>query len=302
MSAFERLEAGLLAHVATLRDERPVVDEPEAGGEARPERARQRRRRFWLGGAMGGLAAGAVAVAAVLPSSGPAPARVLSPQEAVAAAVTNLDSDGILEWTDVQGAAAQDPQKPGFTVTRWIDLRTPTDHSEFHRDVYEHPSMGRKVVSARLWNVGRTNWLDEGQVSKRTGKPIVRKTVVDQPPVADRYQNSPVDRLWKTLARAAEGKLPIRDAGILDGVPVVEVLDKREGFSTRMWISKEASPRLLKSRYRVAPPDGIRGEWTGGETKTLVWKIHPRTPQYLAKVKAPTFDPERYTVITTHRK
>lgn len=301
MSAFERLEAGLLAHVDTLADNRPAVADAEAGGGAAPGQASPRRRRLWLMGATGSLAAGAVAVAAVLPSSGPAPARVLSPQEAVAAAVVSLDSDGILEWTDVQGDAVQDPTKPGFTVTRWDDLRT-HDHSEFHRDVYDHPTRGTKVVLARVWHVGRTSWFDEGQVSKKTGKRIVRKHVVDRPPVEERYLRTPVDRVRKDLARAAAGKLPMRDGGKIDGIATVEILDERKGFSRRIWISKEASPRLLKSRYRVALPDGMRGEATVGESKTLVWKIHPRTPQYLAKVGAPTFDPAKYTVVTTHRK
>lgn len=301
MSAFDRLEAGLLAHIEALGDERAAAG---AGADPVPAPARLRRRGLWLAGATGALAAGAVAIAAVLPSAGPAPARVLSPEQAVAAAAVDLDSDGILEWTDVQGAAVDDPDSPGTRIERWVDLRT-ADHSEFQSQTVTGPGGRPRSLSASLWNVGRTNWMDEGERSKTTGKRIVRKTVVDRPPAAERFRRTPVDQVRRDLQRAAAGKLPMRDAGEIDGVPVVEIVDERNTFSRRIWISKEASPRLLKGSYTMSCPPKLRcpaDVSMTSESETLVWKIHPRTPQYLAKVRPAPFDPAKYTVVTTHRK
>lgn len=289
MSAFERLEAGLLS----------AIEARDQTSQARPPRRPERR--LALGVATGLLAGAAVAVAAFLPTSGPGPAQLLSPQAAVAAAAADLNSDGILEWTDLQGEQVEDPSLPGTTTTRWVDLRT-GDSSGVQRQTFVGRAGRPRTALVWTWSVGRTSWLDEGQVSKKTGKRIVRKTVVRRPPIAERYRRTPVDQVRRDLARAAAGKLPIKNAGEIDGVPVVEILDVRREFTRRIWISKEASPRLMRATYRMPLPGGLPGDPTVSELKTLVWKIHPRSPKTLAKIRPAPFDPAKHTVITTYRK
>lgn len=288
MSAFDRLEEGLFSAI-------------EARGGASPApRPRRRQRRLVLGVATSLFAGFAVALVALLPSSGSGPARLLSPEAAVAAAARELRSDGILEWTDLQGDQVRDPALPGTTTTRWIDLAT-GDGSGFQRQTFIGRAGQPRTALVRTWSVGRTTWLDEGQVSKKTGKRIVRKTVVKRPPVAERYRRTPVDQVRRDLARAAAGKLPVKNAGEIDGVPVVEILDARKEFTRRIWISKETAPRLLRATYRMPLPDGLPGEPTVSELKTLVWKVHPRSSATLAKVRPAPFDPAQYTVITKYR-
>lgn len=310
MSAFDDLETQLVGRIA---DRAPAAAAHAAGSTTGPGRAPEpSRRRWWLGAATVGLAGAAIVAAAVLPGGERSPARLLTPEQAVAAVSSNLESDGILEWVDVQGQAAAKPGTgTGTEIARWVDLKT-ADHSEFQTMTYPGRDGRQTRALVFIWNVGRTNWLDEGERSKTTGKRIVRKTVVDRPPVRPEYFRTPVTQVRRDLARAAAGKIPIEDAGRIDGVPAVRIVDARDTFTRRVWISRERSPRVLRSSFTMACMEKLDGRCRPdmpntvyapqtSESRTLTWRIHPRTDAWLARVHPPAFDPAKFTVMTTHR-
>lgn len=306
-----------VAEGAELRahPESPPATERREAETLRPRTAATRSKRRLLAIPVAlGVAAAAIALSGALPESAPSPARFLSPEEALAAAASGLETDGILEWTDVQGGEESSlEQTGGDVITRWVDLET-GDASEFHDEKYiRRRTPGQPTAS--VWNIGRENWLDEGERNKTNGKRVVRHTVVDRPPRTDAEEFTPVKKFQKLLDRALRGDLPYRAAGSIDGVPVVVITDVRKTFTSRSWITRERTPRLVKGAFTMPCPvmDGVKmncsqvsddGSARGGSTgytKTLTWKIHPRTAEFIAKVHPPAFDPAKYVVITEHR-
>lgn len=308
MSAFDRLESQLLERVAE-RGERVA---PASGAPRAPRPQRSRRSHWVLGGATVALATAAVLVTGVLPVDDTSPTGLLTPEQAVAAASRDLESDGILEWVDFQGASGDRPggATTGTRIARWIDLET-GDRSEFHTMTYSGRSGRPTVSAASLWHLGRTSWLDEGP-GRTKGKQVIEKTVVDRPPVDPEDISTPVTEVREDLRRAAAGKSDVADAGVIDGVPAVRIVDVRRTYTKRVWISRERSPRVLRSsftsdcmekldgRCRPDMPKTVYAPMTT-ESRTLTWRIHPRTEATLAKVHPPAFDPAKYRVVTTHR-
>lgn len=300
MSAFESLESQLLQRIAE-RDEVEGRESPRGDSPRSP----RGRGRWTLGVATAGLAATALLLASLLPGGRPSPAGLLSPEQAVAAASDNLESEGVLEWVDFQGVGALRGRKQvGTQISRWTDLKT-GDRREVQTSIYGPTE--RAVVST--WSIGRTTWLDEGEVSKSDGRRIVRKRVSRQPPGPPEDSLTPVMQLRRDLQRAAEGKLAIQDAGVIDNVPAVLIVDVQEFFTKRTWISRESSPRVLRTEITTVcmrklegrcRPDMPRTVYAPSvvESRTLRWKIHPRTSEALEKTRVPSFDRKKYEVIS----
>lgn len=301
-----------------LRAQDPVAggDALRSSGTPAARRAVPRARLVPLSGGVVALAVGALVVAGLWPGSAPSPAPVLSPQDAVAAAAASLDHDGILEWSDRQGYSPEKASRQGPTdgwaeITRWVDLRT-GDHSSENTNVLFPPGRGRRESTVYTWSVGRSGWLDEGERSKTAGKRIVRHTIRDHSPSAYAAAHTPLVNLKRSLARAARGELPVENGGTIDGVPVVVITERYGGaFTSRTWVTKERSPRIIRSANTMAcmkdtncsniSDDGTPHGASTTTTETLRWTIHPRTDRWLAKVHPPRFDPATYSVVTTHR-
>ncbi|MDQ8043162.1 MAG: hypothetical protein REI11_01045 [Patulibacter sp.] len=289
------------------------------------------RRRMRLLPALGGglLAAASLAVGLVVAGAFTGAdtrhdplSRILSPQQAVAAVSDDLAHGSVLHWAWHEASGPD--HDSGGTVRfenrseSWIDLTTGATHNRSTSQKFTNgkPSTGAGVSPETWSSISGTTWSqwsiyprgflvgihDRRQVVMHTVHLGIRPV---KTPVADRA--SPLYDVQALLRLAAQGKATLRDAGTDHGVPVVKVVEhkvldarnpkRRVTASQYTWIVRSPQPRLL--RYRLV--GRINGRIAHVSNLVVdTWEMLPRTPQVLAHVQPPTFDPTVYKVQTQH--
>ena len=236
----------------------------------------------------------------------------LTPEAAVAAASSDLEQRGILHYTMGGGAAPGANALPH--IETWLDLRTHATHTVFPKRAAGRRSGGTPVRS--WYNGHRTYRVDWGHAfSRRDPRKVIVRTVRRRgEPIPPAVQSSPIDELRELLAAAARGEAILKPAPAEHGVPVVRVtkrtrMDDGSLQSATTWMTREQTPRQLrtltefkpsKRRLRKMPPLNRRQALTfkGQMLRYDTWELLERTPENVAKVQPPAFDPKEYKVVT----
>lgn len=247
----------------------------------------------------------------------------LSPEAAVAAASADLERDGILHWSirphrlaPGAGATTPPPATSGSAAGKgpehWLDLKT-------HATAVVLPPNApgaSGVHPERTWYNGRRTYraLWPARPGARDPRPVLVRTVRRRgEAIPEATQTSPIEKLRALLAAAARGDALLADAAPVNGVPVVRVTKRErtdDGLkTTRTWMTRESPPRPLRvqetfkfSRKKLAEVSPrVRRDmltWGGIDTTFDGWQLLPRTPENLAKVAPPDFDPAKVRVVT----
>lgn len=235
--------------------------------------------------------------------------QFLSPEAAVAAASRSLEDDGILHWrfsVSVQPSPrsiAAQSSDPGFE--EWIDLKTHATHQIFP----EHPRDTLGTGPRKSWYNGKRTYRVMWPESTPDGRQIVVRTVRRRgEPIPPNVANTPIQQIRRLLRSAARGKATLKRATAeLDGraVPAVAIFrtkDVSDGdLQLVTWITREKTPRWIRSIARFTPD--AKGRERGANASVVrreitIWQLLPRTPENIAKVEAPEFDPAKYKVTT----
>lgn len=250
-----------------------------------------------------GAVALAIAGAALLLTAGsPSKGGLLSPDQAVAEAARNLDGEGVLHWVRrgdfVPGRSLRDTRDEGHVIEeQWFDLVTGDSHATtktFLGSARQPSEVGESWSSGgKLWTT-----IPAGP----GGAPEVRQ--IPGAPRAGRHRPfdpiTSVDDVRAMLERADRGESEITDAGESEGVPVVVVTDRSLGVVIRTWITREPSPRVVRTTADLTcstsnPCAGTTSDGASGAvTTTMVtqtWQIELRTETALASVALPPETP-----------
>lgn len=295
--------------------------------------SRRRVRRIGLPALAAATTLTAVAVVAFMPGrASHTTDAFLSPEAAVAAASENLEQDGILHWkfemrTELDGRPTFNG-RPVYGMEQWIDLKTYATHQIFPVSPGSgrapSPTMGRTVGTKESWYNGKRTYrvLWDDRVAAPDGRRIVVRTVRRRgekiPPSREITPIIKVRQLLRSAARGTtppptadeRGYPPVRSIKLLPapdehGVPVVKVVRTRElpyvTATDTTWITREKTPRWLRSVGEAKP--NAKGRKKGATTSISrrdisVWELLPRTPENIAKVQPPAFDPSKYKVTT----
>lgn len=235
--------------------------------------AERPRRRVAAWSSVGGVAVAALCAVLVLVIGSPSGNGLLSPRQAVAAVVESLNGDGVLHWVrraDVTGAP--DPSTPSATVEQtWTDLASGDSHT----------------IRTGQQGSARTSWVEDGREwsalpDTADGSPRVRPL----PRSTDTSLVSVVDEMRMLLDRADRGQAEITSAGERNGAPLVVVTDRTERSTRRVWITRDATPELVRVETTVVSPNA--SEPIVSTSTTEIWQVLPRTPEALADVEIPT--------------
>ncbi|MDO9174560.1 MAG: hypothetical protein Q7V62_07115 [Actinomycetota bacterium] len=114
-----------------------------------------------------------------------------------------------------------------------------------------------------------------------------------------RRRRTLIDDYLKAHDRRGEAKLlSAPDEG---GVPVIRVQKStrhEQGTTTETtWMTRESVPRQLRTVNRFTPASGGR-QVTEVIINVVRWDVLPRTPENVAKVQPPDFDPTKFKVNT----
>lgn len=303
----------------------PAAPAGERAGEHVAPRRHARRHLPAIGGGL--LAAASLAIGLVVAGAFTSSdthrdpiTRILSPEQAVAAVSDDLANGSVLHWAwhehsgvdhDSGGAVRFENRSEA-----WIDLTTGDTHnrSSSQKSTNGKASPNAGVRPPESWSAysGSTwsTWsiYPSGFFSGNTdGRRVVIHTVHLGVKAPNITRASPLHNVQVLLERARQGKAKLRDAGTYHGVPVVKVVEHktlgagrskhRYTASEYTWIVRSPQPRPL--RYRLVN----RIDGRVAHTSTLAvdtWEVLPRTPEVLAHVQPPTFDPATYKVQTQH--
>lgn len=253
-------------------------------GELATERP---RRRIVLASSMGGVAVAAACAVLVLVLGSTSGGGLLSPQRAVAAVAQSLESNGVLHWvrqgdtvrssgpTDGGSSSQQSERVETRTEEDWIDLET--------GDAYHVTTVlaaGRRA--ARNWE----SWSAPGVLWVRTPDPEGAEAAVSRLPRPEGPDALTIaDEVRRVLDRAGRGQAEIAEAGEEGGMPLVVVTDRSAGGEQRVWVTREASPQVVKL---VTMRDNERaGELVTSTMTTQTWEVLPRTAESLRHVQVP---------------
>lgn len=208
-----------------------------------------------------------------------------SPQHTIAAAIETLDGRGVLHWvrrTDYPrpfSAAGMRWASPLGIEHEWIDLAT----GDLHR-VANRPPNGRAPRHRELWIERGTEWFTLPMPTDGPG-PMIRRRPLQQPGRKPRQGNIAA-QVRSVLALAAQGRTQVSAERSEDGTPLVVVTDRNKHRETRIWLTREDVPRLV--RWTTTIPTRNPGRLVTTRTTTETWEILPRTAAALANVRIPS--------------
>lgn len=219
----------------------------------------------------------------------------LTPEAAVAAASISLKADQILHWRYTMGSVNRTHRA---AREEWFDLGTGANAV-----IIPNASTGGRNSPSRTWYNGRrttrVQWPSRAFSNSDDRWVIVRTVRRRGEKVAER--DNPISALRKLLAAAARGEAELAAAPPENGVPVVRVRQvkrhPRVTIVTTTSFTREATPRHLRTVNSFRSPDGTPNS-EPVELRVQTWELLPRTPENLAKVQPPRFDPKEYKVVT----
>ncbi len=218
----------------------------------------------------------------------------LSPEAAVAAAAAGLDRDGILHWSFSASSTTDGP-----LIDEWVDLRTRASFTTYPPQRRSAPGFG----PTKTWYNGQRTFrslFPTWTFRAPDGRRIVTRTVRRR---GERIliTSTPISQLVDLLASARRGEANLLPAPNEGGVPVVRVektTTHEQGTTTETtWMTREAAPRQLRTVNRFQPAAGGR-QVTEVIINVVRWDVLPRTPENVAKVQPPDFDPAKFKVNT----
>lgn len=218
----------------------------------------------------------------------------LSPEAAVAAAAEGLDRDGILHWSF---SASSKPSGP--LLDQWVDLKTHATYTIYPPQKRSAPGVGPTKAWYNGQRTFRSLW-PTWDMRAPDGRRIVMRTVRRR---GERIliTSTPISQLRDLLSAASRGEAKLLPAPDEGGVPVVRVeksTTHEQGTMTETtWMTREAVPRQLRTVNRFTPAGGGR-QITEVIINVVRWDLLPRTPEHVAKVQPPDFDPKKFKVNT----
>ena len=290
-------------------DPAPFAGEPEAHAVATPApsaaaspRGGTRSRRIGLPVLAFATTLAAIAVVAFMPGrASRSTDQFLSPEAAVAAASRNLEEEGILHWkfvTRVEGHGET------YRSEEWLDLKTHAVHQIFPLPAPDAKGVGPR----RTWYNGKRTYRVQWPHTAPDGRQIIVRTVRRRGEPIPPPRSTPITQVRRLLRSAARGKARLkRVVGELDGraVPAVAIIRTRHvrdgDLELVTWITREKTPRWIRSVVHFTP--NADGRKRGAKASVVrreitIWRLLPRTPDNIAKVRPPTFDPAKYKVTT----
>lgn len=236
------------------------------------------RRRLVLASSVGSLAVAACCAVLIMVLGSSSSSGWLSPQRAVAAMADTLDGNGILHWK-WRGDLVETPEqfeRPGVEVVEaWIDLES----GESRRVTTKIPADGSPLETLRTWATPDARWTEMPSASD--GARSIKRF--------DRHPGGPDPtgdaEVLEVLDRARRGEATISTGGEDSGVPLVLITYRSEAFTRRLWITRETTPRVVRSTTEV-PARRNRPAATI-ESRTETWEVLPRSAANLAQVALP---------------
>ncbi|MBJ7472804.1 MAG: hypothetical protein JHD16_15970 [Solirubrobacteraceae bacterium] len=192
-----------------------------------------------------------------------------------------------------------------MSSSSWTDLATGDEHSVTDEPAYR--SRG-KLVDNRFyaWRTKDADW------SARAPKDASGPITVNEYEAgylgfgAFGGNQTPVEFLGEVLRRASRSEGELTETTPERGVPVViatapstirDPAARGARLYLSVWITREEQPRILRTATEMrcasgdpcdpSPADGKDDVQPFGASETLVWTVHPRTPETLAKVALP---------------
>lgn len=238
------------------------------------------RRRFAALSGVGGIAVAAACAVLFLVIGSPSGNGLISPRQAVAAVVQTLEGNGILYWVRRGDLIdVRDPQERRGVLEEqsWADLSSGDSHTVLRA----YPANGAPQRPLESWVASGRQWA----AANADGNGIPRLHRAPRRPAGAPPVSLP-DDLRAVLARAEQGKAEIAEAGEADSVPLVKVTDRWKDMTLRVWVTREAVPRVARVETTIVTPNAQQP--IVNTITTVAWRILPRTPEVLADVELPS--------------